>query len=336
MESTNTFPNRPVLQGRRGFLLLAVAGACVSRPTRAASSGPLRIVVGFLPGGPADSWARIISEGLANELGEAVIVENKPGASGDIGALAVVRSRPDENMLYMSGAPQHGSGAAARGKLPFDPLQDFSMVATIARSENVLVVRTDSKYVDLRALVEAARAAPGKLTAGSPGTGTSPHLVLELLKYKAGVNIQHVSYRGPSTALTDLIGQHIDMAVVPYPAVSAKIEAGQLRALAALSEKRIDAIARVPTAEEAGFPDVRIVVWGGLVGPAGMDPARVKQINDAVNKLLRTAEVRQKIVAGGASPFITTPEEFRDIVRRDLAVWEKIVKEAKIDLAAQK
>lgn len=326
---------RGLMAGRRA-LLLATLGGLLASPGFAAPSGPLRIIVGFVPGGPADTWVRTIAEGVSQELGETVVIENKPGASGDIAAVMVARSSPDENMLFMSGAPQHGSGAVARGKLSFDPLKDFTMVAPIARTENVLAVRADSPFSTLRELVDAAQPGKEKLTAGTPGIGTSPHLVLELLKYQTGANIADVAYRGAGAAVIDLLGGHIDMLVVPYPAVAAQIEAGQIRPLAVLSEKRAEVLPNVPTAEEAGFPGVKILVWGGLVGPAGMDPARVLQLNDAVNTVLRTEDVSKRFKAGSATPFIATQQEFQKIVEEDLATWTKIAAEAKLDLSTAK
>lgn len=300
--------------------------------SQAQGASTLRIIVGFTRGGPADLWSRLVSDPLAQDLKQIVVVENKPGASGNIAAQMVARAKPNEKVLFMSGPPQHGSGAAANPALPFDPERDFTMVATLAETASVLAVRADSRHKTLRSLVDDAMSRPGKLTFGSPGAGTSPHLVFELLKLKTGVDIVHAPYRGAGSAMSDLLGGHIDFVIVPFPAVSSQIQSGHLRALAVLGTDKLEALPQVPTAAQAGFPGVQIRVWGGLVGPPGMPADEVNRLNTAINGILRRPATKERLLAVGSTPFITTPAEFAAFVRDDLTLWRKVVRDASITI----
>ena len=309
---------------------LFIVGALATLGPAQAQPEALRIVVGFSAGGSADQWARLMADGLSREMRRPVIVVNQPGAGGNLAAEAVSRSKPQDDVLFMTGASQHGAGAALNTGARFDPEKDFTPIAPIAESLNVVVVRASSPYNSLQSLLASASRPGASLTYGSPGIGTSPHLAGELLRYRTGAHLVHVPFRGAANALTDLIGGHVDMMVVTLTVVREQLAAGRLRALAVLAPQRSHALADVPTAREAGVSNVEMRVWGGLVGPPNMPAAKADDLNRLVGILQESPAFAARLEAMGSGPFRLDRVAFSTFIHDELVTWRKIVKDAGI------
>lgn len=325
-----TCPVRVPMVPRMARALSWCLAACAfTAPALAqAPQEPLRIVVGYSAGGSADQWARILAPRLSAEAGRPVIVENHPGAGGNVAADLVSRSGARSSLLYMTGASQHGAGAALNTGARWDPERDFTPIAAVAESVNVVVVRAASPYDSLQSLLAAGMRGDRPLTYASPGAGTSPHLAGELLGHRTGARLVHVPYRGASNALTDLMGGHVDLMVVTLTVVREPLLAGKLRALAVLSPQRSPALAAVPTAREAGVPGVEMRVWAGLVGPPGMPASKADELNHWVGKALDDPATAQRLQALGSQPFKLDRTAFRAFVHEELAAGRKLVKDA--------
>ncbi|MCC6211043.1 MAG: tripartite tricarboxylate transporter substrate binding protein [Burkholderiales bacterium] len=307
-----------------GFLL----AACQLAPLAAQSypSKPVRLIVPFPAGGPADIFGRGLAQGMAAPLGQPVVVENISGASGVLGVDRAAKSPPDGYTLAVISSTAGSIGPFAFAKMPFDPARDLALITTMVRVPEVIAVHAAVPASTLAELVAYAKANPGRLNYGSAGAGGITHLAGELLKGEAGIDLVHVPYKGAAPAVTDLLGGQVQLGVFDVPVLLPHIRAGKLKALAITSFKRSANLPEVPTTAEAGYPKVLSDNWYGLVGPAGMPAGVRKRIHAAAIAALSSPELvgRYAKVSGVAMP--SSPEEFAVFLAQDQAKWGAVVR----------
>lgn len=322
----------------RPTLLLAAAFALppafVSAQTPSYPSKPIRLIVGFPPGGGTDVVARIVTPKLAENLGQPVVIENRPGATGTVAAGMVAKSPADGYTLMMGHVSVNAIAPSLFAQLPYDVLKDFAPITLTASVPHFIVVHPSLAVTSVKELIAHAKAHPGKLSFPSAGNGSMPHLAGEVFKTMTGVNLVHVPYKGTGQSMQDLLaGQH-QVAFDTLPASAPYVRAGKLRPLAVSSAKRLPEFPNVPTAEEAGVAGYRITTWYGVFAPAGTPPAIVNRLHAELAKAMQAPEVAPKLKDIGVDETVTrTPEEFAAIVRADTARYAKVVKDAglKID-----
>ena len=317
----------------RAMMLAAGIGHA---PIVSAQSFPtklVRIVVPQAPGGASDALARIIGQRLSERWHQPVVVENRAGAGGLIGTDVVAKAAPDGYTLLLAYDGTHAVNASLYKTLPFDPIKDFTAVATLANVPFVLAVNAASPAKDVRQFIELAKSSPGKLTYGSAGNGSVNHLLGAMFGKGAGVQLLHVPYKGAAPAITDLIGGSLDSVFSSIPSLVSHIQSGRVRALAVTSNKRSAALPNVPTIAESGLAGFAVAPWFGLLAPASTPADIVMRINEDVAALLATKEVVDAFSAQGAEPFRTAPAEFAALVRSDIEKWAVVVREsgAKVD-----
>lgn len=314
------YQNQPT---RRAVL----AALCVTPLTGLAQSAkPIRIIVPFPPGGSTDILARALAPKLAFALGVNVIVDNKAGAGGSLGAAEAAKAEPDGNTLLMGHIGTLGVNPSMYPKLPYDAIKSFAPVAYVARVPNVLVVNAASPIKSLKDLIAAARAQPGRLTYSSGGNGSAAHITFESLKLKTGIFMLHIPYRGTAPSVTDVIGAQVDCTFTGAPAVIPHVRSGRLRAIAVSSKQRLAALPEVPTVAESGYPGFEADQWYGIVAPAGTPAALVARLNAEINKALALPDVAQQLAIEGAVPVPGSPQAFADLIRREIPRWAEVVK----------
>jgi tripartite-type tricarboxylate transporter receptor subunit TctC len=286
---------------------------------------PVKIIVPFAAGGPADVYARFVGQRLSEALGQPFVIEDRPGAGSVIGTDAVAKSTPDGYTLLMMSNAQTVNESLIPNK-PYALLRDFSPVAPINYSDLVLVVHPSVPANSLADLVKLAKASPGKLNYASSGPGTPYHMAGELFKAMAGVDIVHIPYKGSSGARTDVLGGQVQMMFDAVTTMSEHAKAGQVRALATTGRTRSQVLPNVPTMSEAGVPGYEAVIWLGIMAPKGTPPAIVAKLNAEIAKIVNRPEVRAEWAKQGAVPMAMTPEEFARYTADDIAKWERIVK----------
>jgi tripartite-type tricarboxylate transporter receptor subunit TctC len=320
---------------RRRHLLAAAALAASPGLARAQApwpDRPLRLIVPFPPAGGTDVISREIGGRIAAMTGWSIVVDNRPGAGGNIGLDAVAKAAPDGTTIGMGQTANLAINPALYPTMPFDPLTDFAFISTVATQPNVLVVRQAAPYRTLAEVVAAGRARPGSLTAGNAGNGTTGHLAGAMFARAAGIEITHVPYRGAAPVLTDLLAGRIDLFFANPLAVKGQMEAGVLRALAVTSERRAAAMPAVPTVAESGFPGFAAVNWTGLVAPARTPAPIVARLSEETRKALAAPETIARLAAEGSEPLGSTPEAFRSLVIEEHAKWARVVREASVVL----
>lgn len=285
----------------------------------------IRVVVPFPPGGPTDVAARLIAQPLGEALGQSVIVENQPGAGGRTGSRFVARATPDGYTLLMGGTNLNAIIPAIYKNLDYDPVKSFIAVASVASDAVVMVVNPNVPAKTVAEFVQAAKANPGKLKYGS-APGIASHLASELLKYRAGIDVPFIPYRGGGPAITDLLGGQIDMIFNNKSVLLALIQGEKLRALAVTADKRWPELSDVPTMREAGFPDFPSDIVYGLLAPAGTPDAIVEKLNSSVNKALQSAELRANLAKLGIEARAGTPQAFGAAMADDMAKYDEIVR----------
>jgi tripartite-type tricarboxylate transporter receptor subunit TctC len=286
----------------------------------------IRLVVPFAPGGSTDIVARLISEPLREELGQTVIVDNRPGAGGNIGGDIVAKAAPDGYTLLMAAAGPTVINPSLYPKMSYDPLRDLAPVTMIARDHNLMAVNASLPVKNVQEFVAYAKAHPNQLSFGSPGNGSPAQLAGELLNQTAGIKLQHVPYKGSGPAVADLIAGHITLLIDNMPALWPHVQSGKLRALAVTSEKRATAAPGVPTAQEAGLKGYVVTAWKGLMVPARTPRPIVDKLNQAMVKILARPDIRKKLVELGAEPVGDTPEQFGQQIHADATWWAALVK----------
>ena len=309
--------------------LLACAGAFAAEVYPAK---PVRIVVPFAAGGAIDIIVRTSAQQLAKELGQAMLIDNRPGAGGNIGAEIVAKSAADGYTLVAGTSATHGVNPSLYARLAFDARRDFAAVAHIAGVPNVLVVTPASGIRSLDDLIRQARAAPGKLSYGSAGSGTSLHLAGELFRSEAGIDLLHVPYKGAAPANTDLLGGQISMMFSTVPVALPLIRSGKLIALAVTAKRRHFALPEVPTFAEQGYKSVESETWVGLFAPAGTPRDIVDKLAQALERSLREGAVAELLRQQGAEPMFMGPEVFGRYVESEVARWGGVVRAAGIKL----
>ena len=306
----------------RRTLLGGLAGLAAS-PVHAEADWPTRtilIIHGFPPGGPSDVVARIIADGLSRTLGQSVIVEARPGATGITAAAQVARAAPDGYTLSVIPSG-HPSAAATFAKLPFRPVDDFTMITIASVYPYVMAVDSSTGIRSVAELIAAARARATPLLYGTPGNGSGPHLAIELFALKAGIKVQHIPFRGSAPAVTELIAGRLDFMMDPPASMMEFIRDGRLRALAVSSARHYFALADVPTLAEAGVAGFDVEGWQGLIAPAGLPPPIVKRLNTEVARIVLEPANVERLHAFGNEPAPGTPEQFKERVVADIAKW---------------
>jgi tripartite-type tricarboxylate transporter receptor subunit TctC len=292
-------------------------------------SRTIQIVVPYTPSTGADILARVLGPKLAERWKVAVVTENRPGASGNIGTDFVAKAAPDGYTLLCT-ATSFGTNPAVNRKLPFDPINSFVPVIQLASSSVAVIVTPGLPAKSMREFLELARRQPGKFYYSSPGNGGPQHLAMELLKLDAHVDLVHVPYKGSGGALTDLVGGHVQAMIVSLQTVAPYVQSGKLRMLAVMSSERSDVFPDVPTLKELGFPDLEVDTWYGVFAPAGTSSAIVTELNGELNALLKQPEVRELLAKQGMNPVGGSPERFGGMVRKELARWSRLVASAGI------
>jgi len=314
---------------RLWVLLLAVLAFPAASQERYPSK-PLRLIVPFAPGGSTDIFARLIAERAQAPLGQPVVVENRAGAAGNIGAEAVVRSAPDGYTLLMATTGVMAINNALYKNMTYDALKDLEPVVYVASITNVLIVPPDSPAKSVAELIALAKKEPGKLTFASSGAGASTHMSAELFKSMAGIDILHVPYKGSGPAMPDLMSGRVSMMFENAPGAVSHIKAGKLRALAQTGLKRSSALPEVPTVAESGVPGYESLSWSGIAVPAGTPRAVIDRLNKDLNSILAMADMRQKLAEQGADTIGGPPEAFAAHIRAEREKWSRVIKTANI------
>ncbi len=319
------------MQTRRSLLLASMFGlACAPLAAQDFPNRPIKIVVGFAPGGGVDTVARMIGQELSTRLGQPVVIENRPGAAGTIGAAAAARSEPDGYTLVMlpGGHPLYG---ATHKSLPFDTLTSFDWISTVVTLQFVALVRPEAKFQSMNDLIAAAKAAPNSITYASAGVGSTHHLTIEMLANRAGVRFLHVPYQGDAPALGALLGDQVQFTLATPTQAIGNIQGGKLRALAVTGNTRMRQLANVPTMEEAtGFKDFDVRTWFGLAAPAGLPRPIVDRLNAEVRKVVADPSVAARLEQIGGEASSSSPQEFRDRIAREWQMWIKVVDDIKL------
>jgi tripartite-type tricarboxylate transporter receptor subunit TctC len=320
---------------RRGFTLAlaatVAAGSFTALPAAAQQAyptKPITMVVPFSAGGTTDILARIVGDALRKELGQPILIDNRAGAGGNIGASLAAKAKPDGYTLFMGTVGTHAINASLYKKLPFDPIKDFQPLTRVAMVPNLLVANPARPYKNVKELLAYAKANPGKVTFGSSGNGSSIHLSGELFNNLAKVDMIHVPYKGSAPAVTDLVGGQIDVMFDNMPSAIQHVRNGRLKALAVTTAKRSPELPDVPTIAEAGVPGYEATSWFGLFTVAGTPAAELARLNAALAKVLADPEVKAKMVAQGAEPYSEKPEQFAAFIAKESAKWGQVVKAA--------
>ena len=304
-------------------LFLCVSDALVAQTF---PSKPLRMIVPFTVGGPADLYAREMSQGMSPRLGQSVLVENRGGAGGMLAMEALLKSPPDGYTLVLNPASVLVMAPFARVGLPYDPRKDIALITTVAKNPEIMVLNADVPAKNLRELVAYLKANAGKLNYGSTGGGTITHLAVEMFKVEAKVNILHVPYKGAAPALTDLIAGQVQMAVLGIPVVLPHIKSGKVKALVVTSDKRVASLPDVPTTIESGYPRVQTDYWYGLIAVAAVPSAIQTRLRAAAVTTLESPSLQEQFGKVGAEPFPSTGEEYRAFMNSEQVKWGAIIK----------
>jgi len=319
---------------RRHFLgAMAVAATAPLIHGRGASAQPfagkqIRLIVPFPAGGPTDIVARPLAQFVGDALKAAIIVDNRGGAGGSIGADAVARAAPDGATLLMATVGTHAINASLYKKLPYDPVADFTPIALVAAAPVAVVVHPALAVISLADLVDLAKRQQGRLTVGTAGNGTPGHLTAEIFKRAAGISMQHVPYRGSAPAVTDLVGGQIDLMFDPLQSVISNVQGGRLRAIAVSSRARSPVLPQVPTIAESGYGDFETAAWWAVFAPARMTDDLAAPLADAIAGVVRSDAFRSKLEPLGVVPTVLIRADFAQFQRRELDKWSKAVRES--------
>lgn len=312
-------------------LVAALAGPAV-HAQGAYPQRPLTLVVPFGAGSVVDVQARALARGLAQRLGQAVVVDNKPGVAGSLGSDAVARAAPDGYTLLVGTQGSHGTNSALYKTVRYDPVKDFVAVHGLLSNTPVLICSPQRKLANVAALVEQAREQPGKLSFGSGGAGTAGHLPLELMQSTTGTRFTHIPYKSGTAAQVDLIAGRIDCMFDYVASSGAHLRSGALQALAVTGPKRLPALPAVPTSAEAGFPAIEAFSWGGLFAPAGTPAPIVKRLSDEIDAVLKSDEVKALLETTSSVVLDLPHQAFGDFVARESAKWGELIRKAGITL----
>ena len=296
-------------------------------------SKPVRLVVPFAPGGPTDIAARVIGEKVGARWGQQVVVENRPGAGGNVGAEVVAHSAPDGYTMVLGVTGSHAINISLMKQMPYHPLKDFEPVTQATIFPNAIAVHPGVAAKNLRELMDLAKREPGKLAYGSDGNGTASHLTMELLKAKAGVDLVHVPYKGSGPLLNELVGGQVPVGITGLPAMQAQAASGRIRILAVTTAARVPSNPDVPTIAEQGFPGFAAAPWAGFFVPKGTPRPIVHKLAADLIAAMKTPDVRERLTTLGATVVASEPEEFRKFVEAEIRQWSEAVRisGAKVD-----
>ncbi|HTP74909.1 MAG TPA: tripartite tricarboxylate transporter substrate binding protein [Burkholderiaceae bacterium] len=310
------------------MLAAAIAMFASGASAEAWPSKPIRVVVPFPPGGGTDIIAREVTNAVAKTTGWTFVVDNKPGAGGNLGVDAAAKAQPDGYTIVLGQTSNLAINPTLYSKLPYDPQKDLTPIALVANAPLVIVTGSGTSYKTLGDAVAAAKAKPGAVNFASPGNGTVAHLTIELFQKAAGIKIQHVPYKGAAQALTDVISGQVELYASSVPTLLQHIKQGTLRALAVTSAKRVGDMPNVPTVVESGYKGFDAVTWFGFLAPANTPKEVIQKLNAEFNKALQNPELRKRLDEEGADPAGGTPEQFAALIKTDIPRWGKVVKES--------
>ncbi|MDS1139574.1 tripartite tricarboxylate transporter substrate binding protein [Pusillimonas sp. SM2304] len=289
------------------------------------------MVVPYPPGGTTDILARLVSNKLTEKLGQTFVVENRPGAGGQIGTAAVARAKPDGYTIMMGTINTHGINAALMKSLSYKTIEDFAPVSTVADTPNVLIATKDAPFSNLKEMIAYAKANPGAISFGSTSMGGSPHMSGELLKAKAGIDMVHVPYQGGGPMLNDVIGGQIPIGFDNLPSSAAHIASGNVRGLAVTTTERWSSFKDIPTMVESGVEDYEVAAWFGVLAPAATPKPIVEKLSTAIAEALKEEEVAKRLEGLGARPVGDTPEQFTERIKSEVAKWTEVVEINKME-----
>ena len=316
---------------RRRMLSLLATGALTAavRPGRAASwpERPVTIVVPFPPGGSNDVIARLFAEHFSQTFGKPFVVENKPGANGNIGASTVARAAPDGYTLLLSGNGQNAMNHGLYAQMPYDSRKDFVHIAQMGSIANALLISPGFAAQSFQAFIDLAKAKPESVLCASPGSGSSGHMAMAMLQHAAGIKLKHVPYKGAAPAIADVLGGHVNAVMINVDIALPHVRAGKLTALAVTSENRNPLYPDTPTIAETGFPGFSAIGWMGLSAPAGTPSNIVAQLNKVINEAFQVAQIKERYAASGYVPGGGSPEKYAAFISSEIEKWAKVAKE---------
>jgi tripartite-type tricarboxylate transporter receptor subunit TctC len=291
---------------------------------------PLKIVVGFTPGGTADSVARLLALALGSRLGQSIVVENRAGANGNLATDFVARAAPDGYTLFFTSIG-HAVNPSLYKEAKYDPVKDFTPIGQVLSAPNMLVVPASSPFNSVKDLVAYARANPGKLDFASSGSGASVHLSAELFREMAGLDLVHIPYKGSGSLMPDLISGVVAMSFPNLPTALPLVQSGKLKALGVTTATRSAAAPQIPTIAEAGVPGYSMSTWYGLIGPANMPPDIVTRLSQELRSVLQDAQFKQKLIAQGVDPVASSPADFAAFIQEETRNWALLLKKVKLE-----
>jgi tripartite-type tricarboxylate transporter receptor subunit TctC len=318
--------------------LLTAGAACAQSPGASSSAStsqawplkPVRIIAPFAPGGLADTFGRIVAVKLTDTFGQPFIVENRTGAGGLVGADPVTRSAPDGYTLVVTGLGPLVVASAMAPKMPFDPVRDFTHIALFGGSPSILCVHPSLPAHNMKEFIAVAKGRPGMISYGTAGHGSTGQLVAETFKRAAGIDIQHIPYKGASMAVADVVGGHITAMFVTVTATASQLKTGKVRALAMTSAERLPDYPDVPTFRESGYPQLVASVWFSLSGPPGLSADIVNRLNGEVRRILQSPDVRERLRSQGVEPNTLDPKQFTEYVAAEFKRWAPLVRQAAV------
>jgi tripartite-type tricarboxylate transporter receptor subunit TctC len=312
----------------RLFAAAALSLAALSAAAQPYPAKPVRLIVPFPPGGPADIVARLLAQKLTDVLGQPVVVDNRAGATGTIGAGIVAKSAPDGYTLLLGTSNELAMSPGLYAKLPYDPTRDFAPLSNVINFPNILVVHPTLPAKTVPQLAALARAQPGQLSFATSGIGSTNHLTGVVFQALEKIRINFVPYKGAGPAVTDLMGGHVDTMFATMPSVVPYVKSGKLRALVVTDDKRWAALPEVPSAKQAGVAGLMVMTWNGALAPAGLSEAVVARLNADIGAVANSPDMKDRMRAQAAEIGTTSPNEFAAMIRNDFAKWSKVIKEA--------
>lgn len=306
---------------------LVLAAAAPAVQAQDLPNKPIHIVIAFPPGGPTDFVGRLVADKVKDILGQTIIIENKPGANGAIGADYVAKSAPDGTTLFLTTLGAVAVTPHMRTDIRYDTIKDFAPITLVVLNTTLLVVKAESPFNSIKDLTAAAKAKPGEMTFATTGVGSNTHLALELYQGAAGVKFVHVPYRGAAPALTDLLGGQVQVFAADAPVLMPHIKGGKIKALGAASGRRNPMLPDVQTLAEQGYPDTTVDNWYGLLAPAGTPPAVITKLHTAFVAAINDPVIKEKLIQSGAIPVANSPAEFGKFLKEEYDRWGKVVRE---------
>ncbi len=310
---------------------IAAGSIAVAEPTAAQRypTKPIRLILPFPAGGSTDLAARAIAQKLSEQMGQAVVVENRPGAGGNLGLELGAKALPDGYTITFT-APQIAVSPSLYSKLNYDPIRDFAPISLVAVIQNIMVVHNSVPVKSLKEFIQLARSNPGKLNFSSNGAGTTNHLASELLKAMYKLDMVHVPYKGSALQTVALLSGQVDMGIMAVTTAILMVQGNRLRALAVLSEKRVSVLPDVPTSKESGVDDYVVPFWAGMLAPAATPREIVNQLNSEIHKALSSADLKKRLTTNGIEPWVSTPERFAEYIKSETSRYAKVIKTAGI------